>query len=337
MHSAVPAQEHVGGRGCAAGVPHLADRAARLARDSVIARGDLLAAGVDPRVLRRECASGRWTLLLPGVALVGGGEPTPRQRCRAALAAAGPGAALTGAAGCRLWDLVDVPRRQVVDVVVPRARRVAPHPLLRAHRSTGPYDVWQRDGLPVAGADRCVADAARDLTDLREVRALVLPAVRGPWMNAAGLLAVLAGTGSAGSALCRRALADAARGAWSAPEAEAAELVVRAVRRRALPPAVLNAQVRHAGDVLGTVDGWLIGTGVGWELDSVRHHGGAVDLDATLERHERFAAAGLVLLHRAPSRLRRAPSEFVAALRVLAARTPAPAGLELRAHTPALR
>lgn len=318
-------------------MPALAERAARLALDGVVSRGLLVAAGLDPRVLARECSAGRWTPLLPGTAVTGPGPPSARQRSRAALLLAGPRAALTGASGCRAWDLVDVPVEDAVAVLVPEARRVAVHPLLHVRRTSRPYDVWQRDGLPVAAPERCVADAARWTKDLRQVRALVLPAVRGPWLDVAAVRDVLATTGSGGSALCRRALRDAERGAWSAPEAEAADLVLRAVRRGALPPFVLNAQVSHRGRVLGTVDGWLVGTGVGWELDSVRHHGGSADLDATLERHERFSEAGLTLLHRTPARLRREPDAFVRGLRALVGRTPAPAGVELRGGGPVLR
>jgi hypothetical protein len=131
---------------------------------------------------------------------------------------------------------------------------------------------------------------------------------------------------------CRRAVAAAAAGCRSAPEAEVAEAVAEAVRRGRLPPYDLNPELVLDGVSVGFPDGWLSGLGLGWEVDSYRHHGSVDDLDATLLRHEQFEQAGLQLLHITPARFRKDPAAFVEKLcaeaeerRALA--QPQPAGL----------
>lgn len=80
---------------------------------------------------------------------------------------------------------------------------------------------------------------------------------------------------------------------------------------RAVPAFVLNHGVWLQDRLLAVTDGWLPDTGVGWEVDSRRHHGGSDDLDATLRRHDVFERHRLVLLHVTPRRFRADPTSFV--------------------------
>jgi hypothetical protein len=99
-------------------------------------------------------------------------------------------------------------------------------------------------------------------------------------------------------------LADWSRGARSAPEAEAADALAGV---EGLPPFVLNPRLVLHGRFLGMPDGYLPGRGIGWEVDSLRHHGSSADLAATLDRHRAFADAGVELVHVVPAVLRRDP------------------------------
>lgn len=313
----------------------LVRRAQDLATDGLLLRRDAVAAGMDGRVVDRQVAAGSWISLLPGVALTRPGPASTRDRDRAALLWAGPTAVLTGVAGCRAWDLAPLPHSDVVQVLEPQACRSRSRGFVRVRRTRLPVQVQERYGLRVAPPERCVVDAARLMPDLREVRALVLPAARSAWCTEPALRDILERSGSAGSALCRRALSDARGGAWSAPEAEAADLVMPLVRRGSLPLVLLNAELWLDGRLLGRPDGWLLGTDVGWEVDSREHHGSQQALDATLDRHERFGAAGLTLLHRSPQRLRLAGKAFVDELvaRVARGGVPPP-GLCVRPYRP---
>lgn len=305
-----------------------AARAAALAlcTDGLVSRATLSAAGLDPRLMDRECAAGRWKRVLPGVAHVGSGPLRPQQRYRAALLWAGETALLTGQVGCDLWGLSDPLTASTVDVLLPMPTRRQPPPWVRVRRTGRLEQAWERGGLPVAGLERCVVDASRRAGGLRDVRALVLASLLDGRCSVTGLEVVLAETGSGGSAWCRRALADARRGAWSAPEAEMADVLDG---EPALPPYLLNPELRLDGRLLGRPDGWFPGRGIGWEVDSRRHHGGVDDVDATLLRHRRFADAGLELIHLTPSRIRLYPDQVLddVCRRVLRPRPPEPPGL----------
>jgi hypothetical protein len=90
---------------------------------------------------------------------------------------------------------------------------------------------------------------------------------------------------------------------------------------------------------VGEPDGWFAGLGLGWEVDSRRHHAEDDDFDDTLARHDRFARHGLQLLHVTPRRLRLAGAAYadvladaVAARRAVA--SPEPSGLVVRPSGP---
>lgn len=59
------------------------------------------------------------------------------------------------------------------------------------------------------------------------------------------------------------------------------------------------------------VDGYLVGTGVGYEVDSVERHGSSAQMGATLLRHERFNTAGLSLVHVTPAEYWTDPAPFL--------------------------
>lgn len=135
---------------------------------------------------------------------------------------------------------------------------------------------------------------------LRDVRALVLAAMADGHVDRAALQDEVDAGSLAGSAHLRRSLQDWDRGARSAPEAEAVDVLLE----HSGLPFLVNPSVVLDGVLLGSPDGWLPAAGLGWEIDSRQYHGGTDDLDATLRRHQGFADADLVLLHVTPTRLR---------------------------------
>jgi hypothetical protein len=148
-----------------------------------------------------------------------------------------------------------------------------------------------------------VADAARWTTSLQEARAVVLAALQRRRTTVGALEAEQRAGGLRDVARLDRALVDWQRGARSAPEAEAADAVL--ALGEGAPPFLLNPELRLDGVLLGTPDGWIPSAGIGWEMDSVEHHGSPDDLDATLLAHELFSEAGLRLRHVTPWRFRR--------------------------------
>jgi hypothetical protein len=63
---------------------------------------------LSPKYVRHRVASGRLMRLQPGVYFTHGTKPRPADRLAAAVAVAGGGAALSGAAALHLWGMRDV-------------------------------------------------------------------------------------------------------------------------------------------------------------------------------------------------------------------------------------
>lgn len=311
--------------------------AEQLALDGVLTRDALRTARLSTGLGDRETAVGRAQRLAPSTYLLGAAPPNDEQLVRAALAHAGPDAVVTGLVACRLLGLPDVPPLQGVQVLVPAARRRVSRPYVRVTPTTRPPVTWLVAGVRVAEPHRAVVDAAVRLRDVRALRGLVLGAVAAGRCRVDALRAELEARARNGTALTRRVLDEAAAGALSAPEAEVAAVAQDAVRAGRLPPFLLNPALVLGGVLVGRPDGWFPGLGLGWEVDSRRHHGSQEDLDATLARHDRFARYGLQLLHVTPGRARALGSGYAQVLvEAVAARRraaqPEPPGLVVRPY-----
>lgn len=273
----------------------------------VVTRTGLLLLGRSSSYGDRQVRRGRWERAAPSTWLTADADLLAR--LEAATAHAGADAVVTGWAACAALGLPYVPDGGAVPVLVPAGRRrvstsrVAVMPTTRPPR----YRAWQA-GVRLAAPERCVVDAARALSDLRAVRALVLGALGTRRVRLEELVHELDSGARAGSALCRRVLEDARRGAASAPEAEFADALVPAARLHRLPY-LLNPDVLLDGRLLGRPDGWLVGLGLGWEVESREHHAGDEAFEATLARSDAFLAAGVPLLHVTPRRLRASSAE----------------------------
>ena len=282
------------------------------------------AAGADRLQRKRIVRAGQLVPVLRGIYALG--DPGPRERVHAAVQRGGPGAIVTGLWAARWLGLRWVPPNDRPQVLIPAERRrtSSAEVLIRRAHDHDDVETWTRDGLRVAHADRAVVDGCRELSVLGDVRGLVLGAVADRWCSAEELSDLLSRGAVGGTALIRRAVLDAERGAASPPEAE---LVDKLLRRRV--SFIANPELWLDGRLVGTPDVYLLGTGVGGELDSKERHGEAELLDATLQRHGRFADAGLWLEHVTPARFRRDPDAYVDVLLTRAAAHREPAGLRV--------
>lgn len=310
-----------------------------LAGEAPLTRAMLREAGLNPYLGDRAVREGAGLRLAPSTCLLGA-PATDGQLVAAARLHAGDDLVVTGALACRLLGLPDVPAEAAVEVLVPAGRRRVSTSFVRVQPTTRPPRWWTHDcGVRVAEPHRAVVDAARRMTALQDVRALVLAALRLRWCGPDDLRAELDAHPRNGTACCRRALRDGERGAWSAPEAEVADTAAADPR---LPPFLLNPTLTLGRVVIGQPDGWFVGRGLGWEVDSRRFHAGEDDFDQTLARHDRFAGHGLQLLHVTPKRARRLGNGYgdvlAAAVRARAdAGQPEPPGLAVRPFDPRAR
>jgi hypothetical protein len=255
---------------------------------------------------------GPWRALLPAVYLALPGTPTQAQWETAAVLYAGPHAMITGAAALRFHEFRVTPRQDVdaVDLLLPLRFQRASTGCVRVHRTSHMPAMWIKgpSARRYAFPARAVADTARWLTDLREVRALVGDAVQNRHCAIAQLADELRAGGTANGALLRMVIAEATDGVRSAPEAELRDLIIKA--RMPLP--FFNPRLYLPnGKFIACPDAWWPEAGVAIEIDSRRWHLSPDDWERTMTRHSDLGQYGIVTLHATPHQLRTAPAPFL--------------------------
>src|SRR5712691_9861356 len=231
----------------------------------VISRHQALAAGVSDNALRHRLRpGGPWRSLLPGVYMAVTGAPTTIQQEMAALLYAGSGSMITGPAALRCHHIRgNLP--DLVDVLVPAARKRRDAAFVRLHRTTRmPGRIWQAGPVRYTLQPRAVADAVRDMTSLRDVRAVVADAVQRGRCQIQDLVTELTTGPSVGSALFREALTDVAAGIRSTAEADLKDLLVKS----GLPMPLFNPSLYDGGTFIARPDAWWPELGVVVEVDS---------------------------------------------------------------------
>lgn len=219
----------------------------------VISRRQVLALGMTERALQHRLRTGGpWQRLLPGVFLTVTGTPTTEQKNVAALLYAGSGSLLTGTAALRWWG-VKAPYTSVIDVLIPATRQRKDAGFVRIHVTTRmPGQPGIAGPLRLAPVARAVADTARGLTRLAEVRALVAAAVQ-PGKCTPGMLTAELGSGPTQNSALRVAVGDIADGVRSNPEADLKDLIKQA----GLPTPAFNAKLYLGDQFIASPDAWL--------------------------------------------------------------------------------
>jgi very-short-patch-repair endonuclease len=296
-------------------------------QEQVIARGQAMACGMTNGALRHRIApDGRWQRVLPGVYLAATGAPTAVQREIAALLYAGSGSVITGAAGLRHYGL-RAPRTDMITVLIPAGRAVRSVSFVQVWRTTRIPPVFLEDGpVRVALPPRAVADAARSLTGLREVRAVIADAVQKSKCPVFSLAEELDSGPKSGSALPRRVLAEISEGIRSVAEAEFRDLI----RRARLPRPLFNASIYAGRSFIAIADAWWPDAGVAAEVDSREWHLSPADWEHTTRRHAAMTAHGILVLHFTPNQIHREAATVVADLRSALAAGRDRARLDLR-------
>jgi hypothetical protein len=279
----------------------------------VITREQAVTVGLTRHALRHRLRlQGPWQGLLPGVYLATTGTPTLIQQEMAAMLYAGPGSVVTGLAAVRQHHIRG-PVTELIDVLVPASRRRRDADFVRLHRTTHlPTRVWQLGPLRYALPARAVADAVRDLTSLRDVRAMVADAVQRGHCRVPDLSTELSAGRSVGSKLFREALTDVADGIRSAAEGDLKDLLTKA----GLPMPLFNASLYDGdGTFIARPDAWWPEKGVAVEVDSHEWHLSPHDHTRTLERQRRMGKRGILVLPFTPREIRTQPAKVLAAIR----------------------
>jgi very-short-patch-repair endonuclease len=149
---------------CSQSLTQRADRViARLAarQHGVVARRQLLAAGITARQITHRLAAGRLHELHRGIYLVGHTARPPHAAEQAALLALGESAVLSHQSAAHLWNLLPRPADPVRVTVAPG--RNAARPGIAIHRAAlDPQDIRRRHRLALTSPPRTILDLAAD-------------------------------------------------------------------------------------------------------------------------------------------------------------------------------
>ncbi|MFD2420430.1 hypothetical protein [Amycolatopsis pigmentata] len=279
----------------------------------VAPREALVELGMSHSTISARCRPGKpWQRPIPGVIVFSNGTLTRQELRRAALVHAGPGAMLTGIEAARMYGVKRLPADRRVHVLVAHKRGVSSWGFATVERTVHLPEPIEIDGLPVVPLARALFDAARRMTDLDEVRAMIADAVQRGLCDPRDLKREIAEGSTIGSGLSRRVTYEMEAGIRSAAEAWARTVV----RRSQLPDPKWNAGVYSSdGELLGVPDAYWEEVGLAMEVDSFEFHLGPADYERTVRKHTRLTAAGVVVVHVLPSHLRDSPLTVVHDLR----------------------
>jgi hypothetical protein len=279
---------------------------------NVISREQALRCGMTRAALaHRMRPTGSWQRLFRGVYLAQTGPPALAQKEMAALLHGGPEAVLTGPAAL-LGLGITTAAPAIFDVLIPMHRGRESVAFVAIHRTARmPRKIIRKGARLYAPPERALADAARGLTDLREVRALIAGAIQRGQCELAALGRELADGPLRHAALLRQVLAEATDGIRSPAESDLRDLI----ERSGLPRPMFNARLYTPdGGFIACPDAWWPDADVAVEVDSREWHLRPADWERTMQRHTRMGRHGIVVLHFSPGQIRRDPVATVSAI-----------------------
>lgn len=276
---------------------------------SVVSRGQLLSLGLTDNAIQwRARPGGPWQVLLPGVYLGVSGAPTMQQKEMAALVYAGPGSLVTGPVALMHHSIRGGSNLDVIDVLVPAERQRGSTGFARLHRTARmPARTLVSGPVRLAPVARAVADTVRQLTSLRDVRAVVADAVQLDRCSIAQLADELRNGPIRGSATFRSALAEVADGIRSTAEGDLRDLI----KAGRLPMPLFNPSLFKDDTFLGKPDAWWPDAGITAEVDSREYHLSPEDWERDRRRHSLMGAAGIIPLHFSPKQIRHERAEVI--------------------------
>jgi hypothetical protein len=270
------------------------------AQEQVVSRRQALACGIPRNTVDLWCGpNGKWQKLLPGIYLTVTGKPTSEQRLVAAVLYAGPQAVITGPAALRLHRLRS-PGPDIIDVLIPHAVRRQSTGFVRIHRTVRRPRVYRTGVIRFCHAARAVADAARVLTSVDDVKGVVAEAVQKRACSIAEIGLELEKGSTRESVRLRAALRSVRAGTRSVAE----DRFRARVMKSNLPAPRYNVFLRAAdGTDIGEVDAWWADAGVSVEIDSQEYHFYREDWLRTDAKRSRLLKHGIFPHNIAPARV----------------------------------
>jgi hypothetical protein len=231
---------------------------------------------------------------------------------------------LTGFEAARRYGLKEIPAGPTVHVLIPDNHKVNSAKFAVIERTINLPEPKMVNGVPLAPPARAVLDGVRRTRQFEPVQALLIETLEAGLCTAEELSAELEAGSKRGTALPRAVLRQLREDIRSVPESES----VAIWKRAALPVAERNVRIfTESGHYIAMPDTWCAEVALAWEIDSLTYHLRRQEYARTLERNNRYAAAGIIVVQTLPRQLRREPNTVVAELRQAyeaAKRRPAP-------------
>lgn len=255
--------------------------------------------------------------VLPTVYAAFTGSLTTQQRFRAAVLYGRIGgestvAILGGLAACHLHGIRAAADPSVVQLLLPRSRRLSGSDGVVVRRTVNLGQKWLIAGLPVCAPARAIVDASRRMRTLDRVRELVAEGVQTGKVTLDALAEELKAGGTAGTRLTRQVLAQVSDGVRSVAEAQLHALLAA----RCFPAAIWNADLYdESGAWLGNPDAIWPEADLIVEVESREWHLSPADWAATMRRTNRLSRLGYDVQQLTPSRITSDPDSVVTELR----------------------
>jgi hypothetical protein len=306
-----------------------AETAALVAHQCGVAtRQQLLDGGVTVGQLR-WAMGGHWRIVLPRVVLLEPGLPSVDQRLVAALLFAGPDAWLGGMTAAAIHGMPGSVVAPPVQVLVPPHRTPRTVGWVRVARTYLLDErIVTRGSLRVSCRARAVVDAAAGCPDQAAARALIIDAVQQRLVRLDDIAHWVEARSNHGRRLLRQAVAEAAVGAWSVPEADLLRIVND---HRRLPRPWANPTLHDPlGRRLTTPDLWFDDVALAVMVHSRAFHSGVLDWEATVAADEDLRAAGVEVVAVTPASIAAEPERVLTRIDAAygrALRRPRPVGV----------
>ena len=251
----------------------------------IVTRGQLLAAGVTPRMLHGRIAAGRLHVLHRGVYRVGPVTATHATILGAVLAC-GPGAVLSHASAAAHWGMLPPAEPDAsLHVTAPRGFRRRVKGVTLHRRTLAPFDVTTSEAVPLTVPVRTILDLASDVGP-SELERAIARAERAGLLRCAELTAAAAQRRTRGAPRVRALLHGRDTPALTRSEAEAR--LLQLIRRGELPRPRVNAPLHgFEVDFLWPAEQLVV------EVDGFAYHASAQAFERDRRRDAALTAAGL--------------------------------------------
>jgi len=282
-------------------------------RLGVIRAATLESLGMKKSTIYRRCLpGGLWRRLLPGIILMENSPPSDDQRATAPILFSGPRAVITGTHACLRHGLQrsELPNDNGIHMLVPHEHKLLSSEYVTVERTIRLPRAVNLKGFPLAPLVRATLDSARRIRTEDPAVKLLIEAVQVGGCSPKELMVELNLGGQRGTATPRRIL-----GGITEVRSVAEFHGRRLSKQLTVRPSHWNAKLYDLqGRYVAQPDAWWDEVGLAWEIDSLAFHYKAVGYARTLQRNNRYAAAGIAVVQTLPSDLLKNPEGVIAEL-----------------------